>query len=87
MSDRLSIHDHIEPCADDWMEERPGEFLSTTEAAILSMAISLKRIADTADNIGLGNPNAADILHRWVTNLSYEAGRSFQHGVEQVRRS
>lgn len=48
--------------------------------AALSQAISLKRIADTLDQIGLGNPRAAEIIRQFTYNL----GREFGAGIEEI---
>lgn len=50
----------------------------------VSMAISLKRIADRLDALGSGE-DMDPRLHNTITNLAWEAGRSFQAGTRTDR--
>lgn len=49
-----------------------------------SIAISLKRIADRLDALGSGE-DMDPRLHNTITNLAWEAGRSFQAGTRTDR--
>jgi len=67
---------------DKFLEPAAGEaFLGTDLRLMLSMAISLKRIADKLEqpSIEIKLPEG---LHHEVTNMAWEAGRNFKHGSE-----
>ena len=55
-------------------------FVSMTKAVQISQAISLKRIADVLEKV----PDLSS-LHGDITNMAWEAGRSFQAGTRTDR--
>jgi hypothetical protein len=52
------------------------------EAATVSMALSLKRIADALDRLGSGD--GLHGLHSFVMNMAYEAGTNFEAGKRRA---
>lgn len=76
-----TINGDMEPFAEALIRAYPKQPLQ--QFAIVSIAVSLKRIADS-----LGSDGARGLLkdvHHDITNLAFEAGRSFQHGANQHR--
>lgn len=81
-----------EPHPFDGQFEPPAEAVAKAnpriplpEIAQASIAISLKRLADVADKLTVGNYDAIIALTSFIQNIAWEAGRSFQQGTRTDR--
>lgn len=87
--DPLAPVQNLEPAAAalfPFNETSPmGEQEAVYRAAVVSGAISLKRIADKLES-SLTAQSGAN-LHAVLMDMAYQAGREFQRGVEHERRT
>jgi hypothetical protein len=68
------------------LEERAQHYRIPLWFRILySIAVSLKRIADNTQKVEVNITMDFSAMHGDITNIAWEAGRSFQHGTRTDR--
>jgi hypothetical protein len=71
----VRLGEHLEPIAEAAGDATPA--LSAADVATISIAVSLKRIADNLPGLDFS------MIDNWAQTIAWNAGRSFEAGRRQ----